>query len=229
MLRLGMRLIKGLDQHSTETISDQREKHTFTSLPHFRQLTQLHRDQLALLAKANAFTSLTENRYLNTWQSLDREVTPDSNSAHTPANSVEDNTYSDYDSTGLSLREHPIALLRRRDQFRNYANARDLVSYQDGQQVILIGLVTCRQRPGSAAGVMFLTLEDETGTVNVVLWEKIQQRYRKEIKQGKILEIGGTLQVNADRSEGDFPVIHLVGLGIRCLEWQKLQSVRSFR
>ncbi|WP_091386990.1 error-prone DNA polymerase [Microbulbifer marinus] len=228
MLRLGMRLIKELGEESANTIITLREQHTFASPIQFRELTQLSKEQVAALASANAFNSLSENRYLNTWLALNEEMDESVLTEHSPSNSVEDNTYSDYTSTGLTLREHPIALLRRRDQFGHTVKARDLLNYKDGQPATILGLVTCRQRPGSAAGVMFLTLEDETGVVNVVLWEQIQQRYRAEIKRGNILEIGGTVQINTDRERQDYSVIHLVGQEIHCLEWREIQAVRSF-
>ncbi|SDJ64002.1 error-prone DNA polymerase [Microbulbifer yueqingensis] len=229
MLRLGLRLVKGLEQQSADTICQLREEHEITSMARFRQLTNLHRDQLALLASANAFRSLAENRYLNTWESLDREDEAASGHSHIPSNTVEDNTYSDYASTGLTLREHPIALLRRREEFRHCLKARDLAHCRDGKQVNVIGLVTCRQRPGSAAGVMFMTLEDETGTVNLVLWEQVQQRYRSEIRRGNVLEVSGRVQVGVEGEGSDYSVIHLVGREIRCLAWQEVQAVRSFK
>ncbi|WP_193161307.1 error-prone DNA polymerase [Microbulbifer hainanensis] len=227
-LRLGLRLIKGLDETTASTILERREADTFISVSHFRTLTQLHRDQLAALASADAFKSLSRNRYLDTWQSLDSESSAQADTQHNPGNSTEDNTYSDYASTGLTLREHPIALLRKRDKYRHFAKARDLAHYKNGQPVTVIGLVTCRQRPGSASGVMFLTLEDETGVVNIVLWEQVQQRYRVEIKRGNILKISGTLQFNTGQNEKGYSVIHLVGQSIHCLEWREIQAVRSF-
>ncbi|WP_323845037.1 error-prone DNA polymerase [Microbulbifer magnicolonia] len=228
MLRLGMRLINGLEEQTATTIVTLREEQTFTSPTQFRQLTQLPKEQVAALASANAFNSLSENRYLDTWLSLNGETENTTITEHNPSNSAEDNTYSDYSSTGLTLREHPIALLRRRDRFRKHTRAQDLARYHNGQRATIIGLVTCRQRPGSAAGVMFLTLEDETGVVNVVLWEQVQQRYRAEIKRGNVLEIGGTVQINTDREKQDYSVVHLVGQKIRCLEWSEIQAVRSF-
>ncbi|MCW8125644.1 error-prone DNA polymerase [Microbulbifer halophilus] len=224
-LRLGMRLIKSLDETSATTITTLRESHTFTSLTQFRTLTRLPKDQITALASADTFKSLTENRYLDTWRSLNPEAEDTTVTEHTPGNSTEDNSYSDYTSTGLTLREHPIALLRRRDRFRKHNTAQQLPHFHNGQWATIAGLVTCRQRPGSASGVIFLTLEDETGVVNVVLWEQVQQRYRAEIKRGNILEIGGTVQVSTDKG---YSVVHLVGQKIRCLAWQGIQAVRSF-
>ncbi|MCX2802411.1 error-prone DNA polymerase [Microbulbifer thermotolerans] len=228
-LRLGMRLIKGVNEQSATTIITERAKRAFTSLNEFRTRTQLPREQAAALASANVFNSLTENRYLDTWQSLHLEIENTDTTTHNPAHSVEDNTYSDYASTGLTLREHPIALLRRRNRFRQHCKAQDLIHHRNGQHTTVIGLVTCRQRPGSASGVIFLTLEDETGVINVVLWEQVQQRYRAEIKRGSILEITGRLQIDSSRCTNGSPVIHLVGREVRCLEWGEVQGVRNFQ
>ena len=227
-LRLGMRLVKGLDEESATTIAELRETSAFTSLTQFRTSTRLPKEQLAALASADAFKSLSDNRYLDTWLSLDSEIENGTAIEHSPGNSVEDNSYSDYNSTGLTLREHPIALLRRRDQFHKHNTAQELVRYRNGQRVTVLGLVTCRQRPGSASGVMFLTLEDETGVVNVVLWEKVQERYKTEIKRGIVLEIDGRVQTSSDGGKESTSGIHLVGQKIRCLAWREIQAVRSF-
>ncbi|UHQ54878.1 error-prone DNA polymerase [Microbulbifer sp. YPW16] len=227
-LRLGLRLIKGLDQSSAEIITKTREKRVFESLSQLRNTTKLRRDQITLLASANAFRSLEVNRYVNAWQSLDMESTRPDTGRHSPSNSIEDNTYSDYATIGLTLREHPIALLRRKKKFRQHARACELDNYRNGQHARVMGLVTCRQRPGSAAGVMFLTLEDETGQVNVVLGEKVQQKFRSEIIQGRILQVAGRVQVSPQTGKGDLTVIHLLGYQIHCLAWRGIQPIRSF-
>ncbi|WP_264192898.1 error-prone DNA polymerase [Microbulbifer aggregans] len=227
-LRLGMRLIKGLNEDSAEAIATQRQQYRFESLEDFHQRVTISPEQRAYLASANSFHSLAENRYQNTWQALSNQLDSLPTSEHQPEHTLEDNTYSDYASTGLSLREHPIALLRKQHRYRNLLRACDLPNRRDGEQVKILGLTTCRQRPGSAAGVMFLTLEDETGVVNVVLWEQVQQRYRAEIKGGNILLIEGRLQVSTEKGDRHYSVIHLVGQKLHCLEWSEIQSVRSF-
>ncbi|AOS98717.1 Error-prone DNA polymerase [Microbulbifer aggregans] len=228
MLRLGMRLIKGFEQHSAESISKLQRSHRLTSFIRFQRLTDLNREQVALLASANAFTSLSENRYINTWQSFEQGDTKKEHPAHTPANSAEDHTYSDYSSIGLSLHEHPISLLRKKQRFRAHASARDLANYQDGEQVTVMGLVTCRQRPGSALGVIFLTLEDETGIINVVVWEHVQRRFHTEIIQGKTLEVCGSVQLTVHSGSKEHRNIHLIAKKISCLSWDEHQTGRDF-
>ena len=227
-LRLGMRLIKGLAEESADHIVTQREQQPFTELTDFHQRVVLPQEQRAALASANSFHTLAENRYQNTWQALSHQLENFPACTHMPENTLEDNTYSDYASTGLSLREHPIVLLRKQHKYRKLLRACDLPNCRDGQSVKILGLTTCRQRPGSAAGVMFLTLEDETGVVNVVLWEQVQRRYRAEIKGGNILLIEGHLQVSENTRQGKYTVIHLVGQKLSCLHCGEIQSVRSF-
>ncbi|KUJ84152.1 error-prone DNA polymerase [Microbulbifer flavimaris] len=225
-LRLGMRLIKGLDQQSAEAIATTRGKTTFNSLAHFRQTTNLPRDQITLLASANAFHSLEENRYNNAWRSLSLESTNFAVELHSPPHTLEDDTYSDYSSTGLSLREHPIALLRKRKEYHHALKASELPKLKDGHQVTVIGLVTCRQRPGSASGVMFLTLEDETGAMNLVVWENTQQLYRAELTRGKVLKVNGSIQKGGEYDSAT--PIHVIAKKVVSIEWSKIQEVRSF-
>ncbi|MFD2248701.1 error-prone DNA polymerase [Pseudochelatococcus lubricantis] len=109
----------------------------------------------------------------------------------------------DYDSVGLSLRGHPVALVRRELARAGYRSCRDLAASRDRQWMAVAGLVLVRQRPGSAKGVMFMTIEDETGNANAVFWQDIQQRFRPVILGASLIGIRGRVQ-----REGQ--VIHLV-------------------
>lgn len=119
-------------------------------------------------------------------------------------------------------------LLRKQRRFSNLTRACDLEGLSDGDRIKVLGLVTCRQRPGSAAGVLFLTLEDETGVINVVLWKQTQERYRAEILRGKILLIEGNLQISRDAQQQKYAVIHLIGKKLDSLTNKEIQHVRSF-
>jgi error-prone DNA polymerase len=116
----------------------------------------------------------------------------------------------DYASLGLSLERHPIKLLRAR-LGRQVLRARDLPRQSDGRRTTAAGVVTHRQRPGTASGVVFLSLEDETGIVNVVVWPKLLERYRREVLGGSLLRVRGKLQ----NVEG---VCHLVAEHIDSLD-----------
>lgn len=101
----------------------------------------------------------------------------------------------DYISTGLSLKHHPVGLVR--PQLKSMGNTRicDFVLRKDGDFVCITSLITVRQRPGTAKDILFMTLEDETGSANIVVWEKFFDKYRKEIVQSKLLMVYGKLQI----------------------------------
>ena len=107
---------------------------------------------------------------------------------------VAENVLADYQTTGLTLREHPLALLRDKTPFNRCKPQRDVLTLSNHRFVRIAGLVTCRQRPGTASGVVFLTLEDETGNHNVVVWPSVQERYRQALMTGQLLVIKGTVE-----------------------------------
>lgn len=109
----------------------------------------------------------------------------------------------DYAATGLSLKAHPISFLRAALMRRGVVRAADLASIKDGVRVRVAGLVLIRQRPGSAKGVMFITLEDETGPLNAIVWPSLFERYRRVVFSARMMGIEGKLQ-----REGD--VIHVI-------------------
>ena len=111
-----------------------------------------------------------------------------------PAPAVAEEVLSDYRATGLTLRAHPMSLLRDRYPFNRCKRHTDLAQLGNNRFVRIAGLVTCRQRPGSASGVLFLTLEDETGNSNVVVWPRTQEHFRKTLMTARLLLIKGTLE-----------------------------------
>jgi error-prone DNA polymerase len=114
----------------------------------------------------------------------------------------------DYASLGLSLGRHPLALLRARLARQGMATASDLRSLPHGLAARFTGLVTGRQRPGTASGVTFVTLEDETGMVNVIVWNDLAERQRKELLRSSLMTVYGTLE-----REGE--VMHLIAARLR--------------
>jgi error-prone DNA polymerase len=111
--------------------------------------------------------------------------------------------FEDYRSLGLTLRRHPLAVLRPRLQAQRLLSAVELQQLAHGQLARAAGIVTCRQRPGTAGGVTFLTLEDETGLINIVVWRDIAARQRRELLGASLLAVYGVVQ-------RDGPVVHLV-------------------
>jgi error-prone DNA polymerase len=111
-----------------------------------------------------------------------------------PAPAIAEEVLSDYRATGLTLRAHPMSLLRERYPFNRCMRHADLKALGNNRFVRIAGLVTCRQRPGSASGVLFLTLEDETGNSNIVVWQRTQQQFRQVLMTARLLLVKGTVE-----------------------------------
>jgi len=119
-----------------------------------------------------------------------------------------ENIVADYANLGLTLGRHPVALLRERLQRQRMFTAAELRALPHGRLARVTGLVTGRQRPGTASGVTFVTLEDETGMVNVIVWRDLAERQRKELLRSSLLTVYGTLE-----REGE--VVHLIAARLR--------------
>lgn len=111
--------------------------------------------------------------------------------------------FADYQSTGLTLGQHPMTLLRDHPVFRTCKRQLDLKSLNNGRFIRIAGLVTGRQRPGSASGVVFLTLEDETGNTNIIIWKDLQTRFRQALLSSKLLLVKGVMECKNE-------VIHVI-------------------
>ena len=120
-----------------------------------------------------------------------------------PQMPVCEHVVADYQTTRLSLKAHPMSFLRRSMDKQGYATTRALQDMRNGQHIKLAGIVLIRQRPGSAKGVCFITLEDETGVANLVVWPKVMEAYRKVIMRARVIDVRGVVQRDAD-------VIHVV-------------------
>ena len=209
--RMGLRYVKGLGEGEWQRIADARRREPFASLQDFARRTALDEGSLSALAEAGAFDSFEIDRRTALWDvrhlartqreplSLPgRERTP----AFTPLSDFEEVGW-DYRRTSHSARRHPLEPMRASLIRQSLPDARTVASMKNGAKIRYAGLVICRQRPGTAGGVVFMTLEDETGFVNVVVWESVFQRYSVLAKTVSFLGISGTLQVE----DG---VVHLV-------------------
>jgi error-prone DNA polymerase len=107
---------------------------------------------------------------------------------------VAEEVLADYRSTGVTLRPHPMSLLRQQYPFNRCRRHRDLAEIGNNRFVRIAGLVTGRQRPGTASGVLFLTLEDETGNSNIVVWPRVQEHFRKPLMTSQLLLVKGTVE-----------------------------------
>jgi error-prone DNA polymerase len=210
-LRLGFRLVRGLPEARVRAITLAREAGAFRSIANFARRTQLNRPQLARLAAADAFGSLGLDRRTALWHVLSAgEEMPlfaelEDTEEHTPPLTLmplDEQVRADYDSTGLSLKAHPIGLLRPQLDALRVLSAKALERAQDKAVVRVAGLVLVRQRPATAKGIIFATLEDETGMINLIIRPAVWQRYLRAachavgwLAQGQVERTAGVIHV----------------------------------
>ena len=200
-VRLGLHMVKGLRMDTAQRIVEARTRHNLQSITALCAAAGLDRGEVELLAQAGALGSLAGNRHQAHWQARAIEpprpllVCPElDDGVALPPPSESQNVVADYRSLGLSLGRHPVALLRERGEFQRCCPAAELPRRGSGRFVRVGGLVTCRQRPGTASGVLFLTLEDDTGNINVVVWRDRQERFRKALLGGRLLLVKGIVE-----------------------------------
>ncbi|MEX0731842.1 MAG: error-prone DNA polymerase [Aquisalimonadaceae bacterium] len=199
-LRLGLRMVKGLSADGAQRLVTARAQAPFADVQDLAKRARLQRRDLQALSRAGALGTLTGHRRQAWWQVLavDQDLpllagTPDNGPPPALARpTVGDNLIADYASVGLSLEAHPLALLRSRLRRLRYRTAAQLQQAEDGRLVRAAGLVTGRQRPGSASGVTFVTLEDETGSINVVVWRDTGENQRRTLLSARLLGVVGT-------------------------------------
>jgi error-prone DNA polymerase len=211
VMRLGLRQVKGLSEVAGQKVASERAHGTYRSVQELMERTGINRRELGALASAGALTSLGGHRHRVRWTvegvedptplftSMDRyEAVPMLKKPTEGQNIV-----ADYKSIGLTLERHPLELLRSRLDMHGYLVAADLKSVQTGSRVRVAGLVITKQRPGTASGVTFVTLEDETGYINLIVWKKIADEQRSVLMNARLMGVDGKLQ-----KEGK--VIHVI-------------------
>jgi error-prone DNA polymerase len=201
-LRLGLRLVKGLSQAAAQRLMAARGEHQFSSAQDLARRAQLHSKDLEALGAANALVRLTGNRHQAAWTlagiDIELPLLADAAAAegtpllHVPMEGQ--NIVSDYRSVGLTLGRHPLALLRDRFIRRQALTAAELRNSPNDMRVRTAGLVLIRQSPGTARNTTFITLEDETGQMNLIVWGATAQKYRRPFLESQLLEVGGKLQ-----------------------------------
>ena len=214
-LRLGFRLLRGLSEEHGRHIESVRQRvGRFRSFDDFARRTQLGRSTLQLLSRADAFASLNVDRREAYWKSLpSREHLPlfddgdaplaDESTPELPQMTAQDEVVEDYSSAGLTLRQHPVSFLREQLTQLKGVTAEQLSELTPDRRVKVAGLVLMRQRPSTAAGITFVTLEDETGIANLVVYPSVWQQFRQTARFANVMLATGRLQ-----REGD--VIHVV-------------------
>jgi DNA polymerase-3 subunit alpha len=206
-LRLGLRLVKHLSREGAATLLAARAAHAFGSIADLAERGGLDRRDLEALAAADALSCLSGHRHRAVWQvsGVERAL------PLLPAATVQEegipllrapregqDIVADYGSTGLTLRRHPLSLLRGKLKRRGVLPTEELWEQANGKQVITAGLVITRQRPGSAGGVTFVTMEDETGYVNLIVWNSVAIEQRAALLESRLLEVQGKLQREGD-------------------------------
>jgi error-prone DNA polymerase len=210
-VRLGLRMISGFAEAVADRIAAARRERAFDSVEDIARRAGLNRRDLRLLASAGALRSLSDHRRLAHWEvagveraapvlagcPIDEPLPP-----LAPPTEGEE-LVADYASLGFTLGRHPLALLRARLARMRLATAAELRGYAHGRAARAAGIVVGRQRPDTASGVIFVTLEDETGSVNVIVWRDLADRQRRELLGSRLMGVYGTLE-----REGE--VVHLI-------------------
>jgi error-prone DNA polymerase len=205
-VRLGLRLVSGFSEAAGARIVAARRSAPFESIDEMAHRAVLGRRDLDSLASANALAALVGHRRNAHWAAagivrqndLLQGVPIHSNQvALTPPTEGED-IVADYGSVGLTLGRHPLALLRERLRAKKLLSAEELRGVRHGRTARAAGLVTCRQRPGTASGVVFVTLEDETGCINVVVWSALVESQRRELVGARLLGVEGVVEREGD-------------------------------
>jgi error-prone DNA polymerase len=207
-----MRMVKGLPQAAAERIIRARTaQQPFASIEDLARRAVLDRRDLKCLAAADALAALAGHRRMAYWHVAGVETAPhllrdvpfvEADPALTAPGEGE-RLVADYASLGLTLGRHPLALLRPHLARMRLATAAEIRGMQHGRTVHAAGIVTGRQRPDTASGVVFVTLEDETGSVNVIVWRSLSDRQRRELLGARLMGVYGTIE-----REGE--VVHLV-------------------
>ena len=208
-LRLGLRLVKSLSQAGAERLIAARAARPFGSVPELASRAGLDRGDLEALAAAGAFATLSGNRHMAFWEVAGAEralplaaVAGEAGEGAgfaegrplLPKPSEGEEICADYASLGLTLGRHPLALLRERLRAAALLPASELAQAAHGATVRTAGIVLMRQRPATASGVTFVTLEDESGQVNVIVWERVGEKQRRALLESQLLEVHGELQ-----------------------------------
>jgi error-prone DNA polymerase len=201
-LRLGLGLVKGLKADAAERLVSARTSGgPFVSTEDLARRARLDRTDLSNLAAADAMAALSGHRREALWETLaideptrlDMPAIPTELPALVAPTEGEE-IVGDYRAVGLTLRRHPLALLRERLKRGKIRSAEEVAQARNGQFIRTAGIVTCRQRPATASGVIFVTLEDETGNVNVIVWNHVADRQRRELLGSRLLEVHGEVQ-----------------------------------
>jgi len=214
-VRLGLRMIGTLSEAGGKRVVAAREQASFTSTEDMAMRAELDMKDINALAAGDALLSLSGHRRQQVWDAAAQRRAPEllqgapvnEEALSLPAAREGEEIVFDYASMGLTLRRHPLALLRPRLARMKLLNSQELHNLPSGQRVAACGIVTVRQQPQTANGTIFVTLEDETGPVNVIVWRHVREKQREALLRSRLLAVWGKWQRDED-SGGE--VRHLV-------------------
>ncbi|MBA2660507.1 MAG: error-prone DNA polymerase [Nitrosospira sp.] len=205
-VRLGLNMANGVGIKAAQRIIGARKISSFENTADLASRASLNTAEMRALANADALCMLSGHRREALWavashikqSDLMREAPTRETLPTIAAGSEGEEITADYASMELTLRRHPLALLRPKLDRMNLRSAMELDNYPTGRLVRTTGIVTCRQRPGTASGVVFVTLEDETGIINVVVWNQLVLKQRREILNSRLLTVYGIWQCEGE-------------------------------
>ena len=223
-VRLGFRQVSGLNEEDMHALISKRPDGGYKSIGALNG-AGIPQDAIEILSDADAFRSMNMDRRQALWEASSLQDHPVALFKGQPSESVYEGQVSlplmtdaehvvqDYAATGLSIKAHPVSFVREKLRLLHVEETARLSKFKNGDLIKVAGLITVRQRPGTAKGVLFITIEDESGFANLVVWQKVFEEYRKEILQSRLFMVEGKLQI-----EGS--VIHVVVR--RCFDLTKL-------
>lgn len=226
-IRLGFREVRSLEKDKAKTIEMARQDQPFTSVNELAKRTEFSNADLQLLASADALKPITGNRHEALWQTaavkpvaelLERAEMQMRDDLLTLPPTEEKELLNDFAALGHTLRAHPMSFLRSEESFKKCTLSCDLVKRRSGSFIQVAGLVTAKQRPETASGALFITLEDEAGDINVIVWNSTQETFRKAILTARLLVIKGVVEVVRELVAK--PVVHVVAGHIEDQSWR---------
>lgn len=205
-MRLGLRLVGGLSEAGGRRIEEARRQGPFASVEDMTLRARLDVKDLNALAAGDALLSLAGHRRQQVWEAAAQRRAPalledapiNEEALELPPAREGEEIVFDYASMGLTLRRHPLALLRPRLARMKILTAEELGTLPHGRRVAACGIVTVRQQPQTANGTIFVTLEDETGPVNVIVWPRVREHQRDALLRSRLLAVHGTWQRDVD-------------------------------
>jgi error-prone DNA polymerase len=225
-IQLGFQLVKGFNRESAEAICRNRPETGYTSIQDVINRNTLEQIELDKLASSHCFKVFHNNRYKNLWQvqshrlhtGLFAQLSPESNLE--PETNRMDELLRDYESTGIMLNDHPMAYLRDLGRLQDCQTAEGIKALTQGTEIYVAGVITNRQRPKTSTGVTFVTLEDETGSVNLIIWLNTAIKQLKELSQAKCLKVYGKIDKDEEEQVTHFIAYKLFDISHELAEFK---------